>query len=523
VVGQPVLTADGSLGDATQSMDIVAGIPAKVVLSGATSQQTTDFGALQIQAQTEDNKPAAVFEDTVVNLSAPGQFSLTPNGAVITTVTIPAGQASVTVYYHNTLPGTDHLAIIASGLDASSMDINITLGDFYKLVYTAVPENVEVNTASSEFTVTAQDAYGNVTPVTGDTSAYLYTSSVGGGFAGVATGPWTDTSTTILAGGASATFYYQDSLTGSATIVASESTPLDNPDVGVVNASAVIPIIGQDIDQLVFTTNEQTITAGTVTSLITVEALTDTGSPAIQDGSKSIALSSTSDGDDKFTATADPEAVGFNSIAIPAGDNSVSFYYSDTESGDQTLRASLDGEQASQIVTVESAPPAQLAFTTVAQTKYQSQTSDQMRVGVQDEFGNEAELPEAATISLASTCPGGSFSETADPWTSITSIEAPAGTTELFFYYKNSNYGDCTLSASGGGLTDATQSYTILRVATRIVLAGLPESLIAGQQSDPIAVQLVDDAGNPAPAGQRLATPPLLPATKRRALTLTLV
>lgn len=120
--------------------------------------------ALTVESTDAAGNPVASSENQVISLSDSngGSFRTTPSGASISTITIPAGQTSVTVYYVN---GTSGSYVPTANLDA------------YKLALVGPSTYTISNGASQAFTATVEDSSGN--PVAGQSVTASVPSSEG--------------------------------------------------------------------------------------------------------------------------------------------------------------------------------------------------------------------------------------------------------------------------------------------------------------------------------------------------------
>ena len=119
------------------------------------------------------------------------------------------------------IAGPDHETILINGFDSPA----------FKLVFTQAPATLDagVDPGPEQFlTVQRQNEHGDA-GTTGDLSVTVTTSSILGRFALSHLGPFVDKSLVIpMADGEhSRSFYYKDSLIGTATITATSSLPID--------------------------------------------------------------------------------------------------------------------------------------------------------------------------------------------------------------------------------------------------------------------------------------------------------
>lgn len=146
--------------------------------------------------------------------------------------------------------------------------------------------------------------------------------------------------------------------------------------------------------QLAFTTAPQTLIAGQLSGLITVQLQSSGGTPQPAVADTTVTLSTTSSGG-TFRDVADTTTLIF--VTIPAGNSSVSFKYRDIVApAAPTLTAAGGGvNQAVQSETIEVGPASKLGFTGQPTNGYLGVTLPTVTVQVQDAYGNS--LPNGGT------------------------------------------------------------------------------------------------------------------------------
>jgi hypothetical protein len=174
---------------------------------------------------------------------------------------------------------------------------------------------------SDPMTAQLLDQYGNPMVAPQDTVLTLTSSSSSGVFTdgngNVITG------ITIPAGSTSATFCYQDSQVGNPTLTV---TPAD-PTLGT--AAIYMTVYVPAPSQLSLSTSTQPLATGAVSDPITVEIVDQGGKPIVATQDTVLTLGSSSS-TGVFT---DGSGNVIASITIPAGSNSATFCYQDTQSG----------------------------------------------------------------------------------------------------------------------------------------------------------------------------------------------
>jgi len=506
-------TSGNGLTAANQNIRVVEGLPARIVL--IPDEATIIAGQpepVTLETQTADGIQTPVLTDTTFRLSGSGEFSLTASPWVpINDVTLQEGESTKTFYYRDTVAGVHTMLASESpsqGWQDGTATFTVSGAEVYRFGFTAKPANMPITEASGTFAVSTMDIYGNVTSPSTDTTAYLYSTASTGSFSANPSGPWTMTSVTIPAGGTTATFHYRDTAFGTPTITASDESPLDNPDEGILNATTPIDVVGQQASKLVYTTAPQTIVAGTLSSAITIQLQKSDNTPAIQDGDRTFTFWPGGGGDQLVYLTEpDMSSDPVTEITIPRGQSSVSYYVTGTIAGVKQMDPytySFPGVglmEAKQNITVNAAAPEALVFTTVPQTIHAGEDSDQMKVELRDMFGNTTTATTDTLVNFSSSCPTGQFSlGTGGAWNPVTSAIIPAGEDGVYFYYRDTVSAICTLTVSAPDLTSAHQDIEITsNAAATLDFTTAPQTIVAGQTSDTITVSAEDIYGNVVP------------------------
>jgi len=102
--------------------------------------------------------------------------------------------------------------------------------------------------------------------------------------------------------------------------------------------------ITKDITQIAFTTSAQSITAGSASSVMTIQTRDATGAPKNVSADTTIDLTSTS-GNGLFSLNATPWS-NITSVTITNGTNSANFYYKDSTVGTPTITAAENPDQS---------------------------------------------------------------------------------------------------------------------------------------------------------------------------------
>ena len=270
-----------------------------------------------------------------------------------------------------------------------------------------VSRSVTAGTARS-VTVTAKDALGNT--VTGYIGKVHFTSSDAQAilpadyqFTASDAGTHTFTNGVTLRTAGTQSITATDIATSSITGTQSGITVL------VASASKLVYTVGAG----------QRLTAGVISSQITVQRQDSFGNPVIS-GSTRVNLRSTSSGDTFYSNSAGTTIVTY--VTIVAGSSTVNFWYRDTVADTPTLTASTTGlTTATTSFTINAAAASKLVYTAGAsQTLQNGRLSSTVTVQRQDQYGNPV-TSGVTTVNLKSTSTRGPSTLTLqEPLSSLT-------------------------------------------------------------------------------------------------------
>ena len=336
--------ASGLTSTTTATVVVSAAPAAKLVFTSAAVSPTASSSAGSAITVTEEDalgNPTTSAETVMLGTSSngPSIFSATKNGPALAappTVTISAGQSSVTFYYGDQVAGSPTLTASAPGLAPGSQVETINAGTPSKLAITSSPFTApNTGTATTPFTIALEDSFGNLTSTTSSTTVNLASSNATGKFSASSTGSPTATTVNIAAKSQSVTAYYGDTKSGPVTITVS-SSPL-------TAASQVEQVVAAPT-KLVFTTTPAAGSAGTTANIgpITVQEQTSTNVPTTV--GETVNLTSNATGTYIFNTTSGAGTpTGATSVTIPSGQSSVTFYYGGTKAGSPLITAAASG------------------------------------------------------------------------------------------------------------------------------------------------------------------------------------
>ncbi len=152
----------------------------------------------------------------------------------------------------------------------------------------------------------------------------------------------------------------------------------------------------------------------------------------------------------------------------------------------------------------DAGPASAVVFTTLSSLIAAGGAPATIGVQLEDSAGNLAVAPAGGlTFNLSSSSATGTFLDLAGNATSTLTISA--GESLAAFLYLDSSEGAPTLSVTATGFS-ATQQPVVTGAPAGVVFTSLPLTTTAGQSSQAITVQVVDDNGNPTLAGTGGAT-----------------
>lgn len=226
------------------------------------------------------------------------------------------------------------------------------------------------------------------------------------------------------------------------------------------SGTADLTVSGVSTSKIVFTTTAQTITAGSVSRVITIQTQDSYGNPTSVSGDTAINLSSSSANGIFYSNAWGTRRI--TSVTIRSGTSVASFYYKDTKAGTPIITAAKSGwTSVTQQETIKASSISKIVFTTPAQTIAAGAVSGVMTIQTQDRYGNPASVSRNTSINLSSNSAKGTFYSDTGGTRRITSVTVPAGTSTASFYYKDTAPGTPTITASRYGWTRATQRETV--------------------------------------------------------------
>jgi hypothetical protein len=469
-VADVTVTASGpGFTDGTLTVKVNPGAPNKLFF--LTTPQTavlvgTCSGITTVQVRDAFDNPAPVPASTQIDLSSDSSggmvfYSDATCDTPVTFVTMPTGQNSASFYFKDSVAETVTITASSTGLASATQTETINPLPPTALVFVTNPQTVAATGCSAINSVETW-AGGTPTTVTTPTTVNLSAAPTGLTFYSNSTCTAVVTSVTVGVGQGSAVFYFKGTLPGTVTITAAST--------GLTSATQDETITPAPT-KLLFTTPVRTTAAGVCSAVVTVQPADASNNPVPAATNIMVNLSQSgtpSDPQFKFYSDSSCSTPAVTSVTIPARQNSANLYYKGERVRTVTLTAAAAGlTSATQDHTMVAGNAAALAFATAtpAQTLLAGTCSNLRTVETRDAFGNLATNGATVTLSGSTTA---EFFQDLNCTTPITGpITIAAGNSTAGFYFKgftggiNAN-GPLTLTASGTGLTSATQGETII-------------------------------------------------------------
>ncbi len=323
----------------------IAQPPAQLSLSGpssGTAAQGALIGPFTVQLLDANGNPAPAAAGGVsvlLSSDAPGahDFSLTSGGPPATSLVIPPGSGSATFYYDAVTAGAENITATSPGLQTATLGLAVDGAAAARLSLSGPQGGLTGSTAVvGPFTVSLEDNFGNPTAApAGGIQVDLASNSFASHEFSLSPSGTPVTAVTIPAGSNSATFYYGDAQAGYPTLTATAA--------GLGTAGAAVQLTADAAAAIALSgPGSGAVGPGASIGPFTVSLTDAVGNPVpAPPGGITVSLASTSPGSHEFaSSTAGPP---MQSVAIPAGSTSATFYYGDAQAGVPTISASAPG------------------------------------------------------------------------------------------------------------------------------------------------------------------------------------
>jgi hypothetical protein len=302
------------------------------------------------------------------------------------------------------------------------------------------------------FTVQRQDALGRAAPLDSVAQVRLEsTLATDLTFYADASCGSTISQVYILAGESRASFYLRPVRTGAVTLTATVD--------GLGNTTSQQNVLPGPPTRLLYATPAHTVTAGACSPVIALSLKDRLGNDTPNDQERPLTITLPPRGQFYSDSTC---SQALSSVSFGAGQNTVGVHLRASQAGTYTLAVSaspLQGTQQS--LTVRAGAPAELRFTSTAQTLLTGACSGEMLVRVQDAHDNVVNVAQSTPLTVTGNLGLSLFSD-ATCQTPLTNPAVPASSSQLRFFFKGRTAGSLTLQASGTDLQAHQLTHTVL-------------------------------------------------------------
>ena len=437
----------------SQTETVNAAAASKMVFTNTPLTLTAGVTSSNLTIQLEDQFGNFTNASTVQTIS----LATTSTGTVVfapTALSIASGSGSASFTYNDQKAGTPILTATDGALTTTTVTQTETVNAAAasKMVFTTVPQTLTAGVTSGTITVQLEDSFGNFSNAASAQTILLSTTSAAGQFRDNATGNTQISFVTIASGANTASFKYNDTLSGSPVLTATDNA-LSSPTVTQTEA-----VSAAAASKMVFTNAPLTLTAGVTSGNLTIQLEDQFGNFTNASSTQTISLATTSTGTVVFTPT---------SLSIPANSGSATFTYNDQKAGTPTITATdsaLTTTTVTQTETVSAATASKMVFTNAPLTLTAGVTSSNLTIQLEDSFGNFTNASTTQTISLATTSTGPAVF-------APTSLSIASGSGSASFTYNDQKSGTPTITAMDGALTTTTvtQTETVIAAASKMV------------------------------------------------------
>lgn len=341
-------------------------------------------------------------------------------------IEIPGNSSSVNFQYRDQLAGSPTITATADGLEPATTVVTVNPAPANRLVLSTNPVATTAGiTTTQTITVQVRDQFGNAVPRQSNLSVVLSSSTPSRSrFVNLA-GTSAINSVLIPVGQSTASFRYYSEVAGTATITA--TAPLPNPTV-----NRTVTINAAPVARVRIITDPRTVTAGQISSNITVQLQDQFGNPNTSAVQVVATLSSSSNGAPEFLQAGNNSPLpgsNQNELHIAAQAQQASFRYRDTLAGTHQLTVTSIGLTGdTQPITVLGAAPQRLKIT--GPENWVAGVPQAITITALDEFDNrsdEYDGQKSLSFSGASPAPNGAV-PTVTGLVTLGTAEIPFGT-----------------------------------------------------------------------------------------------
>lgn len=378
-------------------------------------------------------------------------------------------------------------------LESASQSITVNALPASKIVFITEERTITASDTSLFITLQLQDEFGNigvssivkVIDLDSDTTGVFINSG----------GTNSITQLTIPIGQSVASFRYTSTIAGTHLLSASDTASV-NPFTGDTQVLTVNPSAAFKI---AFITPERIMLAGDTSEVITIQIQDTFSNLTVNSTARDILLETDLDG--VFLNYSDSSIILNSVITIPAGVSDTSFLFTSTRAGiheisatDTALVAPLNS--ASQNLTVNALEASRLFFITDERVILAGDTSDILTVQLQDTYFNPAIRTVNTVFNITSSDTTGIFRDSLNQ-NNIVDATILAGDSLISFRYTSLVAGTYTISVNDTVTDfpisgDSQELIVTPRLASKIVFINPERTILAGDTSEIITIQLQD-------------------------------
>jgi CSLREA domain-containing protein len=492
--GQTITASDGSppngaigLTDGSQPVTIDPAAATKLIFT--TPPKTTTAGApstpIIVQMQDTYNNPVDVTNTSGQSVNLSSATGGTPTFNPASPLLIEESTNSEDFTYSNTTANTYTLTASATGLTSAVQSVTVNpAGVAIQLAFITITQTTTAGTPTGTMTIQLQDGLNNpVNAGAGGQVVYLTSNSTG-------TVTFTPAALlTIASGTSSVSFTYTDTKSGAATITASDSSPLVDPDTGLTDATQIATVNPGTAAQ-VKVVNATEANPGTTNSIsVDIEVQDANGNTQPTHAAYTATVAVTGSG-----------AVFGSPISLPSGIGIVTIAVNDIVAEVVTVSLSeTSGTTLTELAgtaTFIPGPAAQVVVMNATESAPGTANSVTMTIQIRDTNGNAQSSHDAYTATVGVT---GSASVVGSP------ISISNGAAATTITVNDTLVEAVTVSLTETSLTTLTEvSGTATFIAgppAKFVFTVVPASTNAGVPSGTFTVQLQDSFNNPSNAG----------------------
>lgn len=480
---------DTGLQNTSRSLTVIEGAPTKAAFTASSSNSVAgQVLQLTVGLVNQYGAPVRAPADTLLALSTSGSgaYSLgsNSNDPIITSVIVPSGSTTATVYYRQSSIGQATLTASSNSYANGTYNIVVT-NDQLSSYHVSGPATLEAGQTGT-YTVEGHDRFGNIVTLAPQQRIYLSANQPGAQLGG----PDYDATTHSVAvpeeSTAVAVSYKNnsvstDTFTISNEYPASSSSPVQKATIG-------ISIVAGAPAKLGYVAAATPFERGGTSNPIVVAVLNAYGIETTTLAATTVTSTSSIASGEFAPSNAGPW--GQSQTVIPAGTSRATVYYRDNATvGQYELTAAANGlASGKQVGTVVSGDPASVGFVTAPQVIATAHPSQAIKATLFNRFGYQTKASAASSLRLTSSSATGEFAVTPPNW-GVTTITWPVEASETAFYYRDTVTGTPQISGRFASLPATVQTVTVVpQVFHHLAVTNISTPQQAGTPSSAVVV-----------------------------------